>query len=275
MSQVERGVLRLRCRSWRGDAVGYDVSAWVVRGVLVDTGFPRGARAFLGALDALPLRGAVVTHQHEDHAGAAVALARRGMPLLMHAGCETVLRGQPRIGIYRRVIWGRPARLDVPLIPFDPAPLRVLHMPGHTADHVVAWDEERGIVAAGDLFLGVKVRVAHHDESPARLVESLRAVAALEPRLLLDAHRGPLENPCALLRAKADWLESTMTEVVSRAARGQGEREITRRVMGREDLVGVVSFGEYSKRSLVQAMLRDGKDERHIGDEGARLARKP
>jgi hypothetical protein len=38
------------------------------------------------------------------------------------------------------------------------------------------------------------------------------------------------------------------------------EGEITRRVLGREDMVGLVSWGEYSKRSLVHTMLRDAAD---------------
>lgn len=256
-SEVEADVLRLHCRSWRGDAVGYDVSAYVVRGVLVDTGFPRISDEFLRALQRIELRGALVTHQHEDHAGAAVALAELGLPLRMHEGCEAVLRERPSIGLYRQLIWGRPPRLVAPLVPFDVAPMEVLHMPGHTTDHVVLWDPERRIVASGDVFLGVKVRVAHHDESPAQLVSSLRAIAALEPRLLLDAHRGPLETPAPLLRAKADWIEATMREVQSLAARGASEREITRRVLGREDLVGWASWGEYSKASLVHTILRD------------------
>lgn len=258
ISEVERDVLRVHCRSWRGDAVGYDVSAYVLRGVLVDAGFARVARAFAAEVGTLGLRGAVITHQHEDHAGSVARLAAGGLPVRMHEGCEAVLRDRPAIGFYRRAIWGWPERLVTPLRPFDVAPLEVLHLPGHTPDHLAVWDPERRILASGDLFLGVKVRVAHHDESPRQLVASLRTAAALEPRLLLDAHRGPLANPAELLRAKADWIESTMSTVVALRARGLGVREITRRVLGREETVGWVSRGEYSKRSLVETMLRDG-----------------
>jgi len=257
LTRLEPGIDRVHCRTWRGAAVGYDVSAYVMRGVLVDTGFPRVSRDFLRAVRALPLRGVVVTHQHEDHAGAAPALASHGLPMRMHAGCDAVLRERPRIGFYRRAIWGRPAPLAAPLATFDIAPLELLPLPGHTADHLGVWDAERGVLASGDLFLGVKVRIAHHDESPAILVQSLRRAAALEPRLLLDAHRGPIERPAALLRAKADWLESVIAEVTRLADAGLAEREITRRVLGREEFVGWISRGEYSKRSLVQAVLRE------------------
>ena len=257
ITPVEPDVVRVHCSTWRGDAVGYDVSAYVVRGVLVDAGFPRVGREFRAAIRALGVRGALITHQHEDHTGSVAALAAEGLPLHMHPGCEAVLRERPSIGLYRKAIWGWPARLEGPVVPFDVAPLHALHLPGHTPDHLVLWDPERRILVSGDLFLGVKVRIAHHDESPVQLVRSLRTAAALAPRLLLDAHRGPIPDPAPLLLAKADWIESTTAEVVALAAAGIGEREIARRVLGTEDLVGWASFREYSKRSLVHAMLRD------------------
>jgi Zn-dependent hydrolases, including glyoxylases len=137
----------------------------------------------------------------------------------------------------------------------------VISTPGHTADHQVVWDPERRILASGDLFLGVKVRVAHEHEAPRRLVESLRRIAALEPRLLLDAHRGPLTDAVALLRAKIDWLEETIGAVADAAAKGADEREITRRILGREDFVGWASFGEYSKQAFVRAILNETDDD--------------
>lgn len=255
--EIDDGVVRLRCRTWRGAAVGYDVSAYVVHDVLVDTGFALVRDDFLRALDRLSVRGAVVTHQHEDHAGNVVALAERGLPIAMHAECESVLRARPSIGLYRHATWGQPPRLTAPLAAFDVTPLELISLPGHTSDHLAVWHATDRVLVSGDLFLGVKVRVAHHDESPRRLIDSLRAAAALNPRLLLDAHRGPIADPAPLLRAKASWLEATVARVVEAADRGETDSEIARRVLGRESLVGWASFGEYSKRALVQAMLRD------------------
>ena len=260
-STVAPGVIRLRMCGWRGRAVGYEVNAYLLAGVLVDSGFPGVQRALLDAVRTLAPRGGVITHDHEDHSGNAPALARMGLPLLMHPDCEAVLRERPHIGAYRRIVWGRPERLREALAVFDAAPLAIVPTPGHTSNHLVVWDAERSIVASGDLFLGVKVRVAHTHESPSQLVQSLRAVASLGPRILLDAHRGVVENATAMLRAKAAWLEDLMGEVHTLAAEGCSERLIQRRVLGREPLVGLVSLGEYSKLSLVRAILREGSDD--------------
>jgi endoribonuclease LACTB2 len=258
LEEVEPQVTRIRVGSWQGRLFGYEVSAYLVHGVLVDTGFPRVAAPFASVLDTLRPRGAVVTHWHEDHAGNVPLLAARGLPLRLHPGCEAILREHPPIGLYRHVVWGRTPRLSGPIHAFDPSPLQVLPLPGHSADHLVAWDPERRILASGDLFLGVKVRVAHHSESPRRLLESLRAAAALEPRLLLDAHRGPLNDAAARLRAKIAWIDETIGAIMARARRGDSPRAIARHVLGREPMVGYLSRGEYSKLALVQAVV-DGR----------------
>lgn len=255
VEQVEPDVKRLSLSGWRGRLVGYTVSAYLVRDILVDTGFPGVRGELLGAVDALAPRGAIVTHWHEDHAGNVPELAARGLPFLMHGECEAILRQRPPIRAYRRIVWHRPSRLTASLQTFDPAPLQIIETPGHCADHIAVWDPERRILVGGDLFLGVKVRVAHSHESLTELIRSLRIVAALEPRLLLDAHRGVLVNATALLHAKIRWLDETIGEIRSLHESGAGEREIQHRVLGAEPFVGWVSFGEYSKRSFVRAAI--------------------
>lgn len=265
---LEAGVRRLRMRSWRGALAGYDVSAYLLGDVLVDTGFPRGGRALVGAVETLRPRGVVLTHWHEDHAGNAPALAAAGVPVAMHAECEALLRERPEVRFYRRAVWGRTERLRGPLRTFDAAPLVLVETPGHSSDHLTVWDPERRILVSGDLFLGVKVRVAHEgDETPRTLVASLRRAAALEPRLLLDAHRGPVRDAAAQLRAKAEWNEEMIGEIERLAAAGVEAGEIVKRLFGGESLVGRVSGLEYSRRGFVRAVLNES---RRSGGPGVR-----
>ena len=255
LQELEPGVTRLRLSSWQGRLLGYEVSAYLLHGILVDTGFPRGGRELAAALDVVRPRGAIVTHWHEDHAGNVPMLAERGLPMRMDAACEATLRARPAIGAYRHVVWGPTPRLVAPLLDLDPAPLEVVPLPGHSSDHVGVWDADRRILASGDLFLGVKVRVAHRSESPRQLLRSLRAAAALEPHLLLDAHRGPVTDATAKLRAKIAWLDQTIQAIAEGDARGDSPRSIARRVLGREAPVGYASLGEYSKLAFVRAVL--------------------
>ncbi len=219
LSRVEGDVIRIGMSTWQGRAAGYAANAYVLRGVLVDSGFARVRGDLLRAVADLAPRGAVITHWHEDHSGNAPGLAARSVPILMHPACEQTLRERPRLRAYRRIVWGRPSALRDPLLPFDPSPLRVIEAPGHTADHLVVYDDERGILASG-------------------------------------------EEATALLLAKAVWLEDTIGNIMSLAGRGLPAREIQRRVLGPEALVGYVSFGEYSGRALVQAVLGETDEPR-------------
>lgn len=263
---VEPGVTRLRMRNWRGALFGYDVSAYLLGDVLIDTGFPRASAVLLAAVRQLQPRGVVVTHWHEDHAGNVPALAALGVPLALRPGSEALLRERPPIRLYRREVWGRTARLAMPIETFDPSPLATIETPGHSPDHVAVWDAERRILVSGDLFLGVKVRVAHdHDESPRALVASLRRAAALEPRVLLDAHRGVVFDAAAQLRAKAEWNAEVIGQIESLGAQGAGVREIVRRLFGGESVVGVASGGEYSRAGFVKAVLREASPVKRRG----------
>ena len=123
-------VTRLRMWTRRSAAIGYDVSAYLVRGVLIDSGFRHVEADLIRTLTRLRARGGIVTHWHEDHAGNAPMLADV-LPMFMSPATEAKLRERPRIKVYRHVTWGRPLPLRKPLEPFDFSPLQFIATPGH------------------------------------------------------------------------------------------------------------------------------------------------
>ena len=58
-----------------------------------------------------------------------------------------------------------------------------------------------------------------------------------------------------MLRATAGWLEETIGEIERWRRAGERPRQIARRVLGREGMVGYASGGEYSKLAFVEAVL--------------------
>lgn len=254
LDRTEHGdVTRLRMWNLRSAAVGYDVSAYVVRGVLIDTGFRHVRRHLDAALREIAPRGVIVTHWHEDHAGNAPSLAE-SFPMWMSAYTEDKLRERQRVKFYRHFTWGRPKRLDVELMRFDPAPLEIIHTPGHSPDHHVVFDRERGTLISGDLWLGVKVRVMGRTENPYQIIESLSHAIDLAPDRMFDAHRGSVDKPVQALEAKRSWLLETVGEIERRLDAGDSRRAILKAVLGGEERTAFVSEGEYSRRNLVRTV---------------------
>jgi glyoxylase-like metal-dependent hydrolase (beta-lactamase superfamily II) len=247
-----------RVRMWtrRSVAVGYDVSAYLVRGILVDTGFRHVAGDLVRALEELRPRGVIVTHWHEDHAGNAARLAASRLPMWMADYTEQKLRARPRMKLYRHWTWGRPLALAGDVTPLDPAPLRVISTPGHSPDHHVVFDANTATLFSGDLWLGVKVRIMGYAENPYEIIASLRTAIALQPRRMFDAHRGMVDKPIDALNAKRAWLEETVDAIERRLDAGDSERAIVRAVLGGEERTALVSQGEYSRRNLVRTVAQ-------------------
>ena len=248
-------VQRVRMWTWRTAAVGYDVSAYLVRGLLVDTGFRHVSRELDRVIAELRPRGIVVTHWHEDHAGNAPTLASR-FAVWMSAHTEAKLRERQQVKLYRHFTWGRPRRLGPRITPLDIAPLRTIATPGHSPDHHVVFDDETRTLISGDLWLGVKVRIFGYDENPYQIIDSLSRVIALEPERMFDAHRGMVEQPRDALAAKRAWLAETVGEIERRLDAGDTEDAILRDVLGGEERTALVSQGEYARRNLVRAVAR-------------------
>jgi glyoxylase-like metal-dependent hydrolase (beta-lactamase superfamily II) len=247
-------VRELRFSNWRSRRAGYAVSAFVTRGTLVDAAYPRAAHELAAYVRAHPVGGAVLTHAHEDHSGGVPALAALGIPVHCADSTDAAMRAPERVGMYRRLIWGTRRRLTIAVPRFTHADLTLVPTPGHSADHHVVWDAERETVFGGDLFIGVKMRLAHYDEDVRGQVPMLRRVAALRPRRFFDAHRGALRDPVAQLTAKAEWMTETIGRIEDLVGRGWSDDAIRRAVLGPEDLTGVSSFGNYSRRNFVRSV---------------------
>jgi ribonuclease/clavin/mitogillin len=249
-------VAALRLSWMRSRVVGYGVHVFVVRGALIDTGFPGAANDLRHIVKSFKVRGALLTHHHEDHAGNVQALARARMPLAIDDDTLALVRQPGRIGAYRHITWQAMRGLTRDVIPFDDASLTLVATPGHCANHHVVWDHDTGTLFGGDLFLGVKVRVAHAHEDPRALLHSLRAMVARAPARVFCAHRGFVPNAAAALTAKAEWLADVIGEIDRLDDGGFSDREISDRLLGGRTLTHYFSAGDYSPVNLVRGVRR-------------------
>ena len=143
----------------------YWATAYLVDGMLVDTGCAFSALELVTALADVPLTHIVNTHTHEDHIGGNGPLQRQrdGLEILAHPLALPVLadpRGAQPLHLYRRVTWGWPEPShgqpvpDGAVIETEHHHFQVVYTPGHRPDHICLYEARRGWLFTGDLFVG-------------------------------------------------------------------------------------------------------------------------
>ncbi len=239
----------------------YITAAYWVDGLLIDTGPAHVAEAFFDKARVLGVGRIVNTHHHEDHVGANFLFeARLGMRALAHPQALPRIAHPPaRLPLYRELVWGTPKPARAEAIGEDVETehhrFEVIHTPGHTDDHICLYDPGSGYLFAGDLFLGVKVRVLRADEDVAALMASLRQVAQLPVSVLFCGSGKVLENATEQLRLKLEFLEELQQRAVERQAQGWPIERIRDDLLGREGWFRLISRGEFSKLNLVRGLL--------------------
>ena len=249
-------VRRLHFSSWRSRAAGYSVSAYFVRGTVIDAAFDDVADEFVGWIAANRPRGVIISHAHDDHGGNAERLAREGIAMQMQPDTARLLATPQFRGPHRRWAWGGMPVLRSAWKSFESPGLKMIPARGHSPDHHVIWDAERETLFSADLFLGVKVRVAHppQRENVREQVASIRRILELKPKRIFDAHKGMLKDGVALLNAKANWIEETCGRVDALIDKGWDDHAITLNVFGREPLFTYVTLFDWSLRNFVRSV---------------------
>ncbi len=236
------------------------VFVYAVDDVLIDAASWKLRRPFLRYFgDRLPER-LLLTHVHEDHCGNAAMLASKGVAVFAPEAAIRQAMDEPRLPLYRRLIWGRrPPFQALPLpeaIETKRHLLRVIEAPGHTPDHVVFFEEKKGWLFTGDFFLTARPRLVLKDEDLAATIRSLENLASLPFRLILGAHEGILQGGPALFRQKRDYLLGLREKVEALRGEGLSDEEIDVRLFPSKPLITRVSRGEWASLHMIKTLGR-------------------
>lgn len=207
------------------------------------------------------LRQVLLTHHHEDHSGNAARLWRQtGAQILApQASLAPLLQGWP-LRSYQLLLFGRPQRVAAMPVPerlelADGFRLQTIATPGHAADLVCYLEPERGWLFTGDLFISERTRFLRQDEDLETHLNSLRRLLDYDFNTIFCAHRGLVVNAQAALATKLERLETLCGEARRLHQQGISARVITRRLLGREERVSLVTGGHFTKRNLINACL--------------------
>jgi len=182
-------------------------NTWLLDGAeptLIDAGVGRRQHldAISSALGGRALARVLVTHGHADHASGAPALRSRWPDLDVRQWPSGLSEGQE--------------------IRAGDAVLRVVHTPGHAADHVCLWSQSSRDLYTGDmLVLGSTVMIPAGAGGGLRAyLASLQRIAALAPVRAFPGHGPVIEDPLPLIAEYIEHRRLRHRQVADCLARG-------------------------------------------------------
>lgn len=266
MLQLEstEGVLRFRLANEILGKGRYFTACYWVDGLMIDSGCAHTARELDAALAEHGVSQIVNTHSHEDHFGGNARLVRRhGARVLAHPLCLEVMaapRRQLGMQLYRHVFWGLPKPCaGEPIgevVHTEHHRFEVLATPGHSVDHVVLFEPERGWLFTGDAFVGGRDRALRGSAEVWQIIESMEKMAQLEARLMFVGSGRVYQQPAQQLREKIDYLRELGERVLRLHRRGESVSRIHRVLFGRQPFISHLTSGDFTGEHLVRSYLR-------------------
>jgi len=244
----------------------YWATAYLVDGMLVDTGCAFSALELVAALADVPLTHIVNTHTHEDHIGGNGPLQRQrdGLEIMAHPLALPILadpRGAQPLHLYRRVMWGWPepshgqSVSDGAVIETERYRFQVVYTPGHSPDHICLYEPQQGWLFTGDLFVGGQDRALRGGYDIWEIISSLKRIAALPATTLFPGSARVRDHPAQALADKIAYLDELGEKVLALYRQGKGVSEIVNALCGGPMLIEFVTRGHFSRRRLVLSYL--------------------
>jgi glyoxylase-like metal-dependent hydrolase (beta-lactamase superfamily II) len=265
MDDVGNDVTRIRMLSLGTWSLGFEVTAYLVGDILIDTGFSYVREPLLKALAGREINTVLCSHSHEDHSGncAAIAAAHNCPVYLRHADALWE-EGVRSLAPYRKVWWGCVEPFDVlempEIIESGGRRLQAVPAPGHARTQVALFEAATGDVFTGDLVISPGAAAVLTWGNPWLEAESLRRVAGLGPRRLLTGHGVIADDPVSLLERKAKRIEEAARISVKLIDDGIEPRKVVTRVFPKgsfkDRFFEWLTSREFSRLNFVLAAAR-------------------
>jgi glyoxylase-like metal-dependent hydrolase (beta-lactamase superfamily II) len=243
-------------------AVLYWTTAYLVDGLLIDTGCTYTAEELIKFLHGLKVDKIVNTHHHEDHVGGnALLQKKRGPELYAHHLTIPLINRRLPLNKYQELVWGYPQpSVAKPLLPEVRTAhhnFRVIETPGHCPDHVSLYEPEQGWLFSGDLFVSETQKVFRADEDILTILSSLQRLLELPgPELTIFTSIGEVfTTGRSSILAFLDYIEEVRTKALQLSSEGHDAVSIRDTIFKRESIMAKLTEGHYSVLNLIRGLL--------------------
>ena len=257
-------IQRFRWTSSRlGGIMSLSANAYVVDGLLIDSGPPRLQRQVVADLKELSIDQMVVTHHHEDHSGNLRPLQQHwNCPVYAHPRCVQIMAAPPAVSLPEHWLWG--AHQAMPGIQAIGQQLEtkqycfeVYHTPGHAEDHICLHEPNEGWLFSGDLYVHHSIQYFVANEDLAAQMQSLRAMMALDFDYFFCGHSLHQTEGKARFQHKLNNFETFVQEAHHWQQQGLPPQQILKRMNHPERwFIRLTSGGWLSALNMVKAALK-------------------
>jgi glyoxylase-like metal-dependent hydrolase (beta-lactamase superfamily II) len=256
------GVTQIRMsRELEGRPV-YWVAAYLVDGLLVDTGSSHTSGELTAFLAGKNLEKVVNTHYHEDHVGGNHDIMN-AFPVEAYAHPDAVplIADRHELYPYQEFAWGYPVPTSVkPLsavVTTERHAFEVLETPGHCAGHICLLEPARGWCFTGDLFARENPKYIRPEENLGELVWSMRRLVDVpSDRLVLFTSVGKIipDGRRALTECMR-YLTDLAEKAKGMERAGSSVDDIVNGLFGGEHFFAELTNGQFSTENLVRSLL--------------------
>ncbi len=239
------------------------VSAYLVDGLLIDTGLAYTAEELADFLKDKVVKKVVNTHHHEDHiAGNALLKERYGTKLLAHPLAVNKINQPATLYPYQQEVWGYPTPSQVEKVGNHVTTpnfrFKVIHTPGHDRDHICLFEKSKGWLFTGDLFATTHPTVARSHEDQWQIIADLKKLKKLAPRVMFTAPVARIIiEPAVVLEQTIQYLEDLGRKITELNRNGLSSVEITQQIFGSDDVFAEFTQQQFSSLNVVKSFLKE------------------
>jgi glyoxylase-like metal-dependent hydrolase (beta-lactamase superfamily II) len=237
------------------------VSAYLVDDLLIDSGPAHTAKELTNFLQDKKVKTVVNTHFHEDHIAANQFLQERyGVEIFAPALSIDKVNKPAELYPYQEEVWGYPVPSQVkPLdkvIRTEKFSFEVIPTPGHDRDHVCLFESNLRWLFSGDLYVSKRPIVCRPRDDQWQILEDLKTVRDLKPRILFPAPGNVLVEPGEKLNKVITHLETLGKRIEELHKTGLSIESIRQQVFGEENPSAQRTQNQFSSENMVKSFLQ-------------------